>query len=241
MERSLHPEIPTGDYCYIGSAHYYDETGQYRWRTYHCPHMTTKVVNGVALPWCSHLKTGSVPASAGSLTDDDKEKLIEAWGLSTYAETHAEEMVKDGFYETVEEAKAVRTFVTPDEFDLFLLWDSCKECGENKDEPGVNMEDHRYLGYVRPSYPNHQVEVMVTAQIDGESRTFTVWTLVSKHDSTGDKVRQLLKFLRRLPGVLEKNCGIKEATLGHHSAKATSPLATAGSNVAFAHAVIREL
>ena len=241
MKRSEHPEIPAGDYCYVGGEHYYDEQGRYRWRTYTCPHMTTKVVNGVALPWCSLLKAGSVPGAAGSLTDDDREKLIKAWGLSTYGADHAEELVKDGIYETVEEAKAVRTFETPSEFDLFLLWDSCKECGENMDQPGVNMEDHRYLGYVRPSYPNQQVELMVTAEIEGESREFTVWTLICKSGTTGDKVRQLLKFLRRLPAVLEKNCGIKEATLGHRTAKATAPLAGIGSNVAFAHAVIREL
>ena len=131
QNNTQHPEIPTGDYCYCTADFYTKENGIHL-----CPHFVRKDVNGVRLPYCKLLKMGSVPASAGSLSDEEKERLIEAWGLSPIGDDYVAEALKHGWHKTEEEARALRTFETPKEFDLFLLWDQCKECGINNEHPG---------------------------------------------------------------------------------------------------------
>ena len=89
QNNTQHPEIPTGDYCYCTAAESTKENGIHL-----CPHFVGKDVNGVRLPYCKLLKMGSVPASAGSLSDEEKEKLIEAWGLSPIGDDYVAEALK---------------------------------------------------------------------------------------------------------------------------------------------------
>ena len=69
----------------------------------YCPYMTSKDYNGVTCPYCSYLEKGGLD---NIVTDGDFAKLIEHFG--------SEEKVFDGL-------------------PLTLLFDSCKECGENED------------------------------------------------------------------------------------------------------------
>ena len=142
--------------------------------TQRCPHFGEKEVNGVTLPYCHFLKQGSVPASSGLAPQGlDEQRLIEAWG-------------KDG-----------DSFKVPAEFDLFLLWDQCKECGENDDDM-----------YELSEIPENSVlfSVLTHGIVRGEEMTFPATALLPK-DTYKESVAE---FLKNLPGVLEKNVGLTQ-------------------------------
>ena len=75
-----------------------------------CPHFSHREINGVFLPYCELLKHGSIPAN---LKEEEVRSLIEVWGIDPDS--------NGGYFEA------------PEEYNLFLLWDQCKECGINYD------------------------------------------------------------------------------------------------------------
>ncbi len=204
-----HPEIPIGDYCYNACSS--------KSKLQFCPHFVGKDINGVRLPYCKLLKMGSVPA--GSLNGEEKEKLIAAWGLSHISDDYVTEALKYGWHKTEEEARAFRTFETPKEFDLFMLWDHCKECGINIEQPGEIWARHggKYEEpFVPTTYPNNIVELDVTATIPEsckDKRSFQVWTRIPKAWSPVKKIRYLVKFIRKLSRILERSCGITDGII----------------------------
>ena len=104
--------IPKGDYCYTWKE-VPSESNNYRGTVNRCPYYDVKNVNGVHVPWCNYLELGGFPGNGkwAGWEDSDKadEVLIEHFGSK----------------EKMEE-----------KLPLFLLFDSCKECGENvEDEP----------------------------------------------------------------------------------------------------------
>src|ERR1035438_6936541 len=125
-----------------------------------CPYFTRKTVPGtkVMLPWCNYLQRGSVPASVGSMTDADRAALDALWGEKT-----------------------------PVEWDLFLLWDACKECRENDGFRGYYAAPRAR----RPFIPNHVVELFVTGIYarHTEPHEFSVTVSVPKHLSPLHQVR----------------------------------------------------
>ena len=105
--------IPKGDYCYTWKEAP-SESNKYRGTVNMCPYYDVKNVNGVDFPWCNYLELGGTPGDGEwtGLEDDNK----------------AEEILTEHFgsKEKMEE-----------KLPLFLLFDSCKECGENEE----NEED----------------------------------------------------------------------------------------------------
>ena len=104
--------IPKGDYCYTWKE-VPSESNNYRGTVNRCPYYDVKNVNGVEFPWCNYLELGGTPGDGNwaGWKDDIKadEILTEHFGSK----------------EKMEE-----------KLSLFLLFDSCKECGENvEDEP----------------------------------------------------------------------------------------------------------
>jgi hypothetical protein len=104
--------IPKGQYCYT-----WENDPNYNWendpngssgflpgKAKYCPYYGSKMMNGVEVPWCSLLSLGG--------TDNN-------W--------------KAGDWEKVRESYPSEEAMDK-ELPLFLLWDSCKECGENFDE-----------------------------------------------------------------------------------------------------------
>jgi hypothetical protein len=214
-----HPEIPAGIYCYKFAETVTGPGGLPIFRTISCPYFTCKTVNGVNLPWCSFLKLGSVPASSGSLTDEDDKKLIEAWGLDdplTEAEK-AEFNLTDGD----------RSFRIPEEFGLSLLWDQCKECGVNDVTDWDNSYPHTFYGLV------------VSAV--GDARRYGVELRAEKRLGIGGRVDQVLKQLRALSRRLGSLVDSRPITLSVQETDISIDLATAtsGDLVRFAAAVVR--
>jgi hypothetical protein len=66
-----------------------------------CPYFEDKNINGVCVPWCDYLECGGI---SNNHSQEDYKKIRK-------------------FYKT---KKAMN-----DDLPLFLLWDLCKECGEN--------------------------------------------------------------------------------------------------------------
>lgn len=76
-----------------------------------CPYDTYKEINGVEVPYCSYLES---LGWKNGWKDGEWEKLIEHFGS------------EDKVFEALE---------------LDLLWDACKECGENYEEDlGIDLE-----------------------------------------------------------------------------------------------------
>jgi hypothetical protein len=95
--------IPKGDYCYKfdGRRGVDEKTGLPWMGTKNCPYMTSKEFNGVTVHWCDFLECGDV---GNYCSDEDYKKLLEHFG----SEKKLQEVLP-----------------------LLLLWDGCKECGEN--------------------------------------------------------------------------------------------------------------
>jgi hypothetical protein len=182
-----YPEIPLGSYCYSAAGT--------------CPHLVTKTVNGVDLPWCRHLKLGSVPASG--LRQSERESLIEAWGEWRMPEDSIQSAVDDGHFESLEAARACRSFAEPKEFGLFLLWDQCKECGESDRSPA------RWYAMgpdPLPKYPNYVIEFVVSGKLPERKyqSDFNLWVKVPKDIPNGEQLRVVLRFLRRVPAICRR-------------------------------------
>ena len=104
--------IPHGDYCYTW-IEVPSVSNNFVGKTKTCPYADVKDINGVHVPWCNYLELGGYPGNGkwAGWEDDIKsdEVLTEHFGSK----------------EKMEE-----------KLPLFLLFDSCKECGENvEDEP----------------------------------------------------------------------------------------------------------
>lgn len=104
------PEIPKGLYCYKyrqrrDGEPELEEDGKPILYIESCPHWTSKMVGGVEMPWCSYLNRGG-------------------WDNREYSEDEIKS-IRDSFQTIQEEDEAL---------GLFLLWDGCKECGENLGE-----------------------------------------------------------------------------------------------------------
>ncbi len=99
--------IPKGDYCYTWKE-VPSESNNYRGKVNYCPYYDVKNVNGVEFPWCNYLELGGTPG-------DGKWK---GW------EDHikADEVLTEHFGSKEQ---------MEDKLPLFLLFDSCKECGVN--------------------------------------------------------------------------------------------------------------
>lgn len=100
--------IPAGNYCYtrktpVEGEPTHDSDGIPIFKLTYCPYMSTKEFNGVTVTWCNYLDKGDM---GNHLTDEEHQKLLEHFGTT-------EAMEK--------------------ELPLFLLWDSCKECGIKDD------------------------------------------------------------------------------------------------------------
>ena len=87
----------------------------FRGKTKNCPYYKLKEINGVKVPWCDYLGLGGTEGD-GNWTEEDWGKLIE-------------------HYKTEEELDK--------ELPLSLLFDGCKECGENECE----CEDEDYKNH----------------------------------------------------------------------------------------------
>jgi len=102
--------IPKGDYCYTW-IEVPSESNNYRGKTKQCPYYDCMNINGVEFPWCNYLEQGGIPNS-----DNWK-------GWDNYDSAEKVLIKHFGSEETMDE-----------KLSLFLLFDSCKECG-------VNLED----------------------------------------------------------------------------------------------------
>jgi hypothetical protein len=96
--------IPKGVYCYVFNGKNRMVDGVPHFGVRQCPHLIEKEYNGVLVPYCNFLKRGS----SFDLSDADHAKLLE-------------------YFNGDEEAERK-------ELGLSLLWDGCKECGENEDD-----------------------------------------------------------------------------------------------------------
>ena len=105
--------IPKGNYCYTWKETP-SESNKYRGTVNMCPYYDVKNVNGVNFPWCNYLELGGTPGDGEWTGWEDDNK--------------AEEILTEHFgsKEKMEE-----------KLPLLLLFDSCKECGENEE----NEED----------------------------------------------------------------------------------------------------
>lgn len=99
-------KIPKGDYCYTWVEEP-SEKNRFRGKVNLCPYWKAREINGVEVPWCDYLNLGGIPACGdwkGWKSDDTEKKLIDFFGSE-------EKMEK--------------------ELPLSLLFEQCKECGEN--------------------------------------------------------------------------------------------------------------
>lgn len=104
--------IPHGCYCYTWKE-VPSESNNYRGTVNRCPYYDVKNVNGVEFPWCNYLELGGTPGDGNWAGWKDDIKADEV--LTKHF----------GSKEKMEE-----------KLSLFLLFDGCKECGENvEDEP----------------------------------------------------------------------------------------------------------
>ena len=95
--------IPEGPYCYRLDIDKIDDYNQGKPApVIYCHYYGSKIFNEVRVPWCSFLEQGGID---NDTTDEQYEKLVEYFGSE-------DNMDK--------------------QLPLSLLWDSCKECGENR-------------------------------------------------------------------------------------------------------------
>ena len=117
--------IPTGDYCYSGTRERLPDEPTHtaeglpiRYLKF-CPYMSHRTFNGVDITWCNFLDKGSIDGSSRDSKDPERSAAL-------YEEEERKLIEHFGSEEALEEAAP-----------LFLLWDSCKECGINdSDEEG---------------------------------------------------------------------------------------------------------
>lgn len=102
--------IPKGGYCYTFDE-LQSEENNWRRKIKLCPYYEVKKVNGVEFPWCNYLNLGGTP---GDGKWDGWEEGKDPIGI---LENHF------GGKKEMEE-----------KLPLFLLFDQCKECGENDEE-----------------------------------------------------------------------------------------------------------
>jgi hypothetical protein len=101
--------IPVGPYCYGGNRPRrenepeFTEDGRTIRYLKYCPYMGMKTLNGVQVTWCNFLGKGDI---GNNCSDEDHARLVEHFG--------SQEALDKGL-------------------PLFLLWDSCKECGINEE------------------------------------------------------------------------------------------------------------
>lgn len=107
MDKSL---IPNGHYCYT-----WKETpsaqNNFVGKVNLCPYWKVKEVNGIEFPWCDYLNLGGTPGCGDWKGWTDYKKAVK--GLT---EHFGSEELRDK------------------NLSLFLLFDQCKECGENENE-----------------------------------------------------------------------------------------------------------
>lgn len=97
--------IPIGHYCYhLDNSYDGPKIEEYSFPIVSCPYDSYKNINGVNVPYCAYLEKSGCK---NGWKDGEFEKLIEYFGS------------EDAVY---------------DNLPLDLLWDSCKECGENYEE-----------------------------------------------------------------------------------------------------------
>lgn len=132
----------------------------------YCPHIRSKEVAGVKLAWCDLLKMGSIP---NGTTDAEYEALKTHYGTHSW---------------TDEETGEVHAMINdhPDTA-LFLLWDSCKECGVND-----------WMGGESRGYPFRFHELTA----DGWRRPFPVTLRATKRATPTQRFREILRQLNRL-------------------------------------------
>ena len=99
--------IPKGDYCYTW-IEVPSVENNFVGKTKVCPYAEVKDINGVHVPWCNYLELGGFPGNGKWAGWEDSGKADEV--LIEYF----------GSKEKMEE-----------KLPLFLLFDSCKECGVN--------------------------------------------------------------------------------------------------------------
>ena len=100
----------------IPKGHYcyhYDSTIENNTSGYicNCPYNNYKTINGVDVDWCDYINQGDL---GNSMSEEDFEKLVEHFGS------------EDEVYNNIR---------------LSLLWDGCKECGENYGDDETTDEE----------------------------------------------------------------------------------------------------
>ena len=175
------PLIPQGSYCYT-----YSGTGKFAL----CPHFVGRDVNGVTLPFCTFLNKGSVPGSLGSLSEIEQEQLKEAWGTEKWTDPTTQEVHE--------------TFIIPEKWDLFLLWDQCKECGQNDKESSYwgRTQAQMRSSNKNHAYPWFTFDVDITASGGAKDKSFNLTLTVPKKGSLSTKVAAVIKQLHKLSAVL---------------------------------------
>lgn len=101
--------IPKGNYCYTWIQEPSKENN-YQGIIKKCPFWNVKKFNGVEIPWCDYLNSGGYP---------NETENYEGW--EDYDE--ADKKLKEYFGEEYEEKT-----------NCILLFDQCKECGENLED-----------------------------------------------------------------------------------------------------------
>lgn len=99
--------IPKGDYCYTWVEHP-SEKNNYRGEVKHCPYYGSKIIDGIEIPWCSYLDLGGTPGNGNWAGWEDYNKAAQILNNHFGGEKEADEKLS-----------------------LMLLFDYCKECGEN--------------------------------------------------------------------------------------------------------------
>lgn len=99
--------IPHSEYCYTWTE-VPSKENNYTGKIKQCPYYQIKNIDGVEIPWCDYLELGGTPGDGTWDGWNDYEKALE---------------------------KLSKHFGSKEEVDnklcLFLLFDSCKECGIN--------------------------------------------------------------------------------------------------------------
>ena len=102
-QKQMENLIPPGPYCYVIDIRKQDaRIPGDGVPIVCCPHKKTREFNGTSIPWCVYLEQGGL---RNDHTEEEFEKLVHHFGTDD----------------------AVFDFLPLD-----LLWDGCKECGENK-------------------------------------------------------------------------------------------------------------
>jgi hypothetical protein len=107
--------IPKGSYCYTWIEEP-SKNNNYRGKTKVCPYYQFKIINGVEIPWCDYLNMGGTPGDGKWKGWEEENNPMKK--LITYFGSEAE---------------------VDEKLSLFLLFDMCKECGENDQDEYYNI------------------------------------------------------------------------------------------------------